>query len=227
MRKYFILTSALCLLLSCSPSQQKPAEQVAIETPAQGIEALKSGNTRFVTGKSNGQNRDMARLASLADGQAPYAAVIACSDSRVPVELLFDQGFGDLFVIRTAGNTVVDEMIQGSVDYAINHLGVKVVLVLGHTSCGAITGVVAEPDTTHAVITDDGDVPAMLDQIGCQISEYKGKGECCLNEAIQANIDVQIESMNKLDHISKKVNDGTLAIVSAVYNVSNGEVVFK
>lgn len=225
MKKYYILIAVLSLLLSCAPTQQKSTEQPVVETPEQAIEALKSGNTRFVTGKTIEPNRDIARVASLAKGQAPHTAIVACSDSRVPVELLFDQGFGDLFVIRTAGNTVIDEMTQGSVDYAVNHLGVKVVLVLGHTSCGAITGVVAKADAHAAHAEDDGDVPAMLNLIGDQIPEHKGKGGD-LNMAIEANVDVQVAKMNGLDHISEKVEKGDLLIISAIYDVANGKVIF-
>ena len=98
----------------------------------------------------------------------PFAAVVGCFDSRVPVELLFDQGIGDVFVIRTAGNNVNSEMVMGSVDYAIEHLGVKVLLVLGHGSCGGVTGAVSESEEEH------GNIACLLSAIRNDVSEYVG-----------------------------------------------------
>ncbi len=106
-------------------------------TPDEALRALVEGNARFAQGKVSNPNRTLARLQELGTRQVPFAAVLACSDSRVPVEILFDQGFGDIFVARVAGNIASSEVI-GSLEYATVVLGAKLVLVLGHSACGAV-----------------------------------------------------------------------------------------
>lgn len=101
------------------------------------MQRLKDGNYRFSSLKMKHPHTDKKRLEKLIYGQHPFAVVVACSDSRVPPELIFDQGFGDLFVIRNAGN-VIDEDVMGSIEYAVFHLGVNLVVVMGHESCGVI-----------------------------------------------------------------------------------------
>jgi carbonic anhydrase len=120
-------------------------------TPQEALAELLAGNDRYVNEKSVHPHGGMDRVAETAPHQAPFAAVVSCSDSRVPVELLFDQGIGDVFVIRTAGNNVNSEMVMGSVDYAIEHLGVKLLLVLGHGACGGVTGAISEGEEEHAI----------------------------------------------------------------------------
>jgi carbonic anhydrase len=106
-------------------------------SPEAALRALMEGNRRFAQGRANNPNRTLARLQELGTRQAPFAAVLACADSRVPVEILFDQGFGDVFVTRVAGNIATSEVI-GSLEYATEVLGAKVVMVLGHSGCGAV-----------------------------------------------------------------------------------------
>ena len=102
-----------------------------------GLEELLEGNRRFSEGERTCPNASPTRRREVAEGQNPFAVVIACSDSRVPPEILLDRGIGDLFVIRTAGN-VIDDAALGSIEYAVEHLGVRLVLVMGHTRCGAV-----------------------------------------------------------------------------------------
>src|SRR5438045_7214639 len=111
-----------------------------------GLEALaqlKAGNRRFVVNQTSPESIDHARRAALAAGQEPFAIILGCSDSRVPAELVFDQGFGDLFVIRVAGNIVAPSQI-GSVEFAASRFGTRLVVVLGHSGCGAITATLEE-----------------------------------------------------------------------------------
>ena len=113
-------------------------------SPAEALQRLRDGNRRFVTGeRGNARSLGEARRAELVGGQNPFAAIVACSDSRVPVELLFDQGLGDLFVIRVAGNIVAPSQI-GSVEFAAAKLGTRLVVVLGHSNCGAIEATLEE-----------------------------------------------------------------------------------
>ena len=107
-------------------------------TASDALKRLRKGNWRFVNGKNDiARSIGEARRAELVDGQKPFAVILACSDSRVPVELIFDQGLGELFVIRVAGNIVAPSQI-GSIEYAAARLGVRLVVVLGHSNCGAI-----------------------------------------------------------------------------------------
>ncbi len=224
MKKISYLLGSLLLisLMSCTNS---PRNQV-VETPAKALEVLKAGNERFVSGSSMNPDRDEALLNALESGQHPFAAIVACSDSRVPVELLFDQGFGDLFVIRNAGNTVSEPISQGSVDYAVDHLGVKVVVVLAHTSCGAITGAVCTGEHHDAhELEDDGYVPELLHVVGDQIPEYIGQCDM-VNEAAKANARVQVERMLKAGNIRDRVKKGVLKVVPAIYNIKDKRVYF-
>ena len=142
-------------------------------------------------------DREMAKPRhTILPHQAPFAAIVGCSDSRVPVELLFDQGIGDIFVIRTAGNNVNSEMVMGSVDYAIEHLGVKVLLVLGHGSCGGVTGAISEGGHEH------GNIGHLLGTIREDVSDYVGKVES-LDEAIRHHTHVQVERIMSYAHVAE------------------------
>ena len=161
----------------------------------------------------------MGRVAETAPHQAPFAAVVGCFDSRVPVELLFDQGIGDVFVIRTAGNNVNSEMVMGSVDYAIEHLGVKVLLVLGHGSCGGVTGAVSESEEEH------GNIACLLSAIRNDVSEYVGQLDS-LDAAIRRHAHVQVERIVAYPHVTEKIEKGELLVKQAYYDVKTGKVTY-
>lgn len=186
-------------------------------TPEEALAALLAGNERYVDERSINPRSDMERVEETAPHQAPFAAVVGCSDSRVPVELLFDQGIGDIFVIRTAGNNVNSEMVMGSVDYAIEHLAVKVLLVLGHGSCGGVTGAISEDGHEH------GNIGHLLGTIREDVSDYVGKVEN-LDDAIRHHTHVQVERIMAYPHVAEKVSDGKLAVKAAYYDVNTGKV---
>ena len=150
------------------------------------LSELMAVNERYVDEKSINPRSDIDRVEETAPHQAPFAAVVGCSDSRVPVELLFDQGIGDIFVIRTAGNNVNSEMVMSSVDYAVEHLGVKVLLVLCHGSCGGVTGAISEGGHEH------GNIAHLLGTIRNDVSDYVGKTDR-LDDAIHHHTHVQVE----------------------------------
>jgi carbonic anhydrase len=135
-----VRTVLACALFSATTCGSLRAADVKTTVSAdEAIRLLTAGNDRFVAGKPQRPNSDLDRARSTAkNGQAPFAAVLACADSRVPVETVFDRGIGDLFVVRVAGN-VADPGTLGSIEYAAEHLGTPVVVVLGHTQCGAVT----------------------------------------------------------------------------------------
>ena len=191
----------------------------APSTPQEALEELVAGNERFVNGKCIHPRGGMGRVAETAPHQAPFAAVVGCSDSRVPVELLFDQGIGDVFVIRTAGNNVNSEMVMGSVDYAIEHLGVKVLLVLGHGSCGGVTGAVSEGEEEH------GNIACLLSAIRNDVSEYVGKPDS-LDAAIRRHAHVQVERIVAYPHVTEKIEKGELLVKQAYYDIKTGKVTY-
>ena len=186
-------------------------------TPQEALAMLMEGNERYANDQSINPRSDMDRVAETAPHQAPFAAVVGCSDSRVPVELLFDQGIGDIFVIRTAGNNVNSEMVMGSVDYAVEHLGVKVLLVLGHGSCGGVTGAVSEGGHEH------GNIGHLLGTIRNDVSDYVGKADR-LDDAIRHHTHVQVERILGYQHIAEKIEKGDLLVKAAYYDVTTGKV---
>lgn len=186
-------------------------------TPNEALAELLAGNERYANEKSINPRSDMDRVEQVAPHQAPFAAVVGCSDSRVPVELLFDQGIGDIFVIRTAGNNVNSEMVMGSVDYAVDHLGVKVLLVLGHSSCGGVTGAISEGGHEH------GNIAHLLGTIRNDVSDYVGKTES-LDEAIRHHTLVQLDRIMAYTHIAEKIAKGELLVKAAYYDVNTGKV---
>ena len=188
-------------------------------TPEEALAELIAGNERYVNEKCLHPHNDLDRVEETAPHQAPFAAVVGCSDSRVPVELLFDQGIGDIFVIRTAGNNVNSEMVMGSVDYAIEHLGVKLLLVLGHSSCGGVTGAISEGEEEH------GNIGHLLGTIRSDVSDYVGKLES-LDAAIHHHTQVQVERIIAYPHIAEKIEKGELMVKKAHYDVRTGKVTF-
>lgn len=193
-------------------------------SPADALERLREGNRRFVSG-DGGQNipGTQANRAELAEGQSPFAVVLACSDSRVPVEIVFDQGLGDLFVIRVAGNVVAPSQV-GSVEYAAAQLGTKLVVVLGHSNCGAVDATLKELAQEQELRSPN--LRAIVDRIRPAI-ESLPISDVSLRDAVVANVR---QSVRQLKHgslmVEKMLESGELAIVGAEYSIESGEVVF-
>lgn len=192
-----IVSLSIIFLKSCG---NPPQPNSVPETPKDALEVLMEGNERFVSGNTNRPNSDIDRVKEIAPHQEPFAAIVGCSDSRVPLEIIFDQGLGDIFVIRTAGNNVGDDMVMGSIEYAVDHLGVKVLLVLGHGSCGGVTSAITPGEHSGAV-------GELLHHIQADIPYFVGKPEL-LDEAIIAHTHSQIEELLKNDFITEKVEKG-------------------
>ena len=141
-----MLVGAMWSFTGCTSNQISQKETHIQENlnPNQILEVLKTGNEHFVHHKNAFPHLDEARMKEEVSGQHPIATVVSCSDSRVPVELVFDRGIGDLFVIRTAGNSLDDDMTMGSLEYAVNHLHTKLIIVVGHEKCGGITAAISQ-----------------------------------------------------------------------------------
>jgi carbonic anhydrase len=195
----------------------------AILSSDEAIQKLKDGNARFVASKCTHPRMDAARLVETSEkGQNPFVTVITCSDSRVPVEAIFDQGIGDVFVIRVAGNVChVDE--AGSAEYGVDHLGTPLLVVLGHTGCGAVTAV-----ATGAEL--HGNIPALVDSIGPAVKKAAAanphlSGQELVPEAIKANCWQSVEDLLKTSPATRElVKAGKLKIVAAIYNIRTGTV---
>ena len=195
----------------------------AAPSPDEALATLKEGNARFVGGQSTHPRADSARIADTAqNGQHPFTTVLTCSDSRVPVESIFDQGIGDVFVIRVAGN-VCDTDEIGSIEYGVDHLGTPLLVVLGHTKCGAVTAV-----TTNAAL--HGNIPPLVDNIGPAVAKARAanpalQGEALVPEAIKANCWQAIDDLFKSSPaVRDKVKSGAVKVVAAVYDITNGRV---
>ena len=209
----FSLLALGASLAMCTPK----TDTLKASTPEEAIAKLVAGNERYVNEASIYPRANIDRVEETAPHQAPFAAVVGCSDSRVPVELVFVQGIGDIFVIRTAGNNVNSDMVMGSVDYAIEHLGVKVLLVLGHGSCGGVTGAISEGEEEH------GNIGKLLETIRHDVANYVGKPES-LDAAIREHAQIQVERILSYPHVAEKVKKGELLVKCAYYDVQTGKV---
>lgn len=190
------------------------------------LDRLRQGNQRFASGNSTlDESVRHAKRAEHVEGQSPFAIVLACSDSRVPVELVFDQGLGDLFVIRVAGNVVAPSQV-GSVEYAAALLGTKLVVVLGHSNCGAVDATLKELRREQAHRSPN--LRAIVDRIRPAIEPLLEQNEQTpLNDAVIANV---YRSVERLHHgsiiLEELVEAGELTIVGAEYSIESGEVTF-
>ena len=199
-------------------------------TAADALKRLNEGNQRFVSGISSSQRRVYhERRKELVAGQSPYAIILGCADSRVPVNVVFDEGLGDLFVIRVAGN-IVDEAITGSVEYAAANLGSKLVVVLGHTHCGAVSATLQEMQQPTNTLSSN--LRFIVDSIEPAVrilaNENSGSNSSELvSDAVKANV---LQSVANLQATSSILTDlvatGGLKFVGARYNLESGVVEF-
>ena len=182
--------------------------------PAEALSRLMEGNRRFM--ENGGKNRDLAeQVRATAEGQYPFAAVLGCIDSRVPAEIVFDQGIGDIFNARVAGN-VVNEDILGSLEYACNVAGSKLILVLGHTSCGAVTAACNKVDM--------GNITSLLSKITPAVESF-GKAPVEVDEVAARNVELNILRIREESKIlSEMESDGRILIVGGIYDVATGKV---
>ncbi|MGD1848328.1 MAG: carbonic anhydrase [Salibacteraceae bacterium] len=183
------------------------------------LQALKEGNERYVNGKLRHPHTDPKYRDTLQDGQTPFAVILSCADSRVVPELLFDQGLGDLFVIRVAGNIAKDKVL-GSIEYAVKFLGSKLVVVLGHENCGAVGASLGSDDP-------GGHIGAIINKIKPAVYMAKKMDGDLLTNAIQNNAHIVTEEIKEAKPIlAPAVSEGDLMVVPAYYKLSTGEVEF-
>jgi carbonic anhydrase len=195
-------------------------------TATEALTRLRDGNRRFVESAAIGQQRHRP---SLADGQEPFAIILGCSDSRVPAELVFDLGFGDLFVIRVAGNIVAPSQV-GSVEFAAARFGTPLVVVMGHTQCGAITATLEE--LAGQATSQSRNLKSIVDRVRPSVESVMALGgnldqTTLIREAVRANVRA---SANHLRHgseiLERLIRDGGFMVVGAEYSLETGTVDF-
>ncbi|MBM3383370.1 MAG: carbonic anhydrase [Betaproteobacteria bacterium] len=195
------------------------------KSPRESLELLRNGNQRFVEGKAVGQRRDEKTRSELATGQNPFAVVLSCSDSRVPPELVFDQGLGDVFVVRTAGH-VLDPGPIASIEYALEHLGARLIVVLGHESCGVVKKALTTPVGKSAGSVD-------LDRLVAKIKPYLSSFRTASTDKrmrgpVKANTSgVARELVRKSAIVRTRLQLQEVALVTAIYGLSTGQVEFN
>jgi carbonic anhydrase len=193
-------------------------------TPQEALRALKTGNARFFSGQARRPEVSALERRAQILGQTPFAVILACSDSRVPTEIVFDQGLGTLFITRVAGN-VVETGTIGSIEYAVNHLKTHIVVVLGHEGCGAVKAALL-PAEERARETPS--IQALLNEIVPSVSKI-GKirdEKAKLREAVVANVRQQVFNIKKQPAIQAAIASNKIAVVGAFYEITSGAVDF-
>ena len=181
------------------------------------LKKLIEGNQKFVGSKMLHQNQSAERREEVAKGQHPIAVIVSCSDSRVPPEIIFDQGLGDLFVIRSAGN-LVDDIGLGSIEYAVEHLGVQLIIVLGHERCGAVSAAVQGGEAP-------GHIAKLIEEINPAVEKAKKQSGDLLENAVLSNINMVVKQLQDSEPILKEfVHSKKLIIVGARYDLDDGVV---
>jgi len=200
------------------PEVQTKESQAAM-TPVAALERLKEGNHRFLAGAMKPHDW-AAQVGATASGQYPFAAILGCMDSRVPVEIVFDEGLGDVFGVRVAGN-VVDGDDLGSLEYAV-HAGTKLIVVLGHTGCGAVKGAIDKVEL--------GSLTGLLAKIKPSVAAagcHDSKDEACVAKVSELNVRASMRAIRDLSPLLKKdIDAGHVALVGALYDVATGKVMF-
>ena len=192
------------------------------KTPDEALAELLAGNKRFVEGNPQNPRRDSVRRIITAEGQKPYAIILTCSDSRVAPEVIFDEGLGDLFIVRVAGNTASDPILIGSMEYSVLTFGSILVMVLGHTECGAVK-------STVEVVTQGKTLPGELDAVVEPIEPAVQAvqdlpADQQLDAAIRQNVSMTVQALGQIPTFSEPVQSGQLKIVGYEYQLKTGKV---
>jgi carbonic anhydrase len=213
------LWAALARAAGPSPRKTpKPGDPDAV------LAELMAGNERFASEKPENPRREPDDFHSVREAQDPLAVIVSCADSRVPPELLFDQGVGDLFIVRVAGNVIdgAGVVVKGSIEYAIAELDVSLVVVLGHTGCGAVKAAVQHVDQKDSL---PGAIDGLVELVKPAVLASKGEAGDALENAIRENVKVGVERLKKLEPIlAPRVTEGKVKVVGGVYDLKTGKV---
>jgi carbonic anhydrase len=193
-------------------------------SPVTAWKALKEGNERFVAGEPAHPSQSIADRARLAHSQKPTAVLFGCADSRVAAEIIFDQGLGDMFVVRTAGH-VIDSAVLGSIEYAVTVLNVPLIVVLGHDSCGAVQATLAAIDEG---VVPGGYVRDIVERITPSVLQGRHAGLTRVDEFEMRHVNDTVTQLRvRSSSIAERLAAGTLAIVGLTYHLAEGRVVLR
>ena len=201
--------------MTCEWQDEVPGTMTRNARADEASGKLLAGNYQYATGNQAYPDQTPERRRELAAGQHPFAAILGCSDSRVPPEIIFDQGLGDLFVVRVAGN-IVDSASLGSLEYAAQHLGVALIVVLGHSRCGAVQAAIADDDA-------HGQIASLVRAIRPAVEHAKTKPGELLDNAIRANVAMVVRQLRTAAPVlAALAGEGHLEIVGAHYDLASG-----
>jgi carbonic anhydrase len=227
-RRQLILGSAgaigFALGMRARPASAATPGKGASRNPDGVLADLLDGNRRFAGGQADAPRRGPADFSPLAAGQSPDAVVIGCADSRVPAEIVFDQGVGDLFVVRVAGNLVsgAGDVVKGSIEYAVAELSVPLIVVLGHSQCGAVKAALQHVRAKDAL---PGAIAGLVAAIRPAVAASQGQPGDPLDNAIRANVEIGVARLKMLQPIvGPAVKRGAVKVVGGVYDLKSGAV---
>jgi carbonic anhydrase len=212
------LTAVSMALAACAPAQVNVESTVANSDEA--LQRLLEGNQRYVANKSIDLNESQSRRAEVAKGQSPFATIFSCVDSRVPPELIFDRGLGDLFVIRTAGQ-VIDNAVLGSLEFGVAELKIPLLMVIGHEKCGAVKATVEAVENNA---TAEAEINWLVDGIRPAVEAAKTQSGDLLDNAVKANVSLTVERLKGSSILSEAVENDDLKIAGARYDLDTGIV---
>jgi carbonic anhydrase len=192
-------------------------------SPDAALQLLVAGNQRFASGKVQHPHQSADRRKQTAkEGQRPYAIILGCSDSRVPPELVFDAGIGDLFSVRVAGN-VADKVAVGSIEYAVDHLGATLIMVLGHTKCGAVSAAVGNAEVSSNIASITNRIEPAVAKVKAAYKDLAG--DALLEESVKANVRESIEDIvASSPDLRQRLKDGKIRLIGALYDLGSGLV---
>lgn len=220
MKKIILVASLILFTLSgCDKTETRNFYENKNQSP---LEKLVSGNKRFLEEKTIHPHQNKKSILDNQNAQHPFAVVVTCSDSRVSPEILFDQGIGDLFVIRNAGNLISD-IDMGNIEYAVAHLDIKLIVILGHTECGAIKEYINDENKNykkHLTHIDD-----IIETIAEEKEELEAEKQTPKQDNILGCINANIEHSNRLIHENSIVKEHKTKIISMRYDVHTGQII--
>ena len=219
------LTAAIAAILQSLPvgtfaKEPEHADAAPKVSPTEALARLKAGNERFVASKLEHPRQTAVRRTELANGQHPFAIVLACADSRTSPELVFDQGLGDVFVVRVAGNVLNDETV-GSIEYAVDHLGAMLIVVLGHERCGAVA---AARETIAAKGKAPGHIQSLVKAIAPAVEATAGEDAEATAKANERHVAKELRESPPI--LKELVEKGAVSVLAAHYDLDTGAVEF-
>jgi carbonic anhydrase len=220
-----VLATAVASSVSARPAPGHAAAGPGpTRKPEEVLRDLLEGNKRFKSGQTTAPRRQPADFAAVSASQRPDVLIVGCADSRVPPEIVFDEGVGDLFVVRVAGNVVggAGVVVKGSIEYAVAELGVPLIMVLGHSGCGAVKAALEHIDKSDQL---PGAIRGLVDVLRPVVARVQGQPGDRLENAIRANVVANVERLKELEPIlAPAVKKGTLRVVGGVYDLQSGSV---